>query len=104
MAVKGQILKKDIQAKILEAFPGSFLYNDGKEIRICGNEDGAEVQVKVTLTAAKVNVSPDGEVFAEAPVGETEAPVEPVQSTISAEMTAEEQDNILKMKEFLKNF
>lgn len=53
---KGQILKKEIQNKILEAFPGSFLYNDGKEIRICGTEGGEQLQIKCTLTCAKENV------------------------------------------------
>ena len=53
---KGSQLKKEISSKILEVFPGSFLYNDGKEIRICGQEDGVEIQIKVTLTAAKENV------------------------------------------------
>ena len=36
MAVKGAILKQEIAQKILETFPNSFLYNDGKEIRING--------------------------------------------------------------------
>lgn len=54
---KGQQLKKEIQNKILEAFPGSFLYNDGKEIRICGTEAGEQLQIKCTLTCAKENVS-----------------------------------------------
>ena len=40
--------------KILEVFPNSFI--NGKEIRICGNENGEEVQIKVTLTAAKENI------------------------------------------------
>ena len=53
---KGQQLKKEIQNKILETFPGSFLYNDGKEIRICGIEDGQSLQVKCVLTCAKENV------------------------------------------------
>lgn len=53
---KGQQLKKEIQNKILEVFPGSFLYNDAKEIRICGTEGGDLVQIKVTLTCAKENV------------------------------------------------
>lgn len=35
-------------------FPNSFI--NGKEIRICGNENGEEVQIKVTLTAAKENI------------------------------------------------
>ena len=53
---KGSQLKKEILDKILKIFPNSFLYNDGKELRICGQEDGSEIQVKVTLTAAKENV------------------------------------------------
>ena len=53
---KGQQLKKEIQAKILEVFPGSFLYNDGKEIRLCGYEDGLSIQIKCVLTCAKENV------------------------------------------------
>lgn len=40
--------------KILEIFPNSFI--NGKEIRICGTENGEEVQIKVTLTAAKENI------------------------------------------------
>ena len=53
MALKGTILKKEITDKILATFEGSFLYNDGKEIRIPGLEDGQELQVKVALTCAK---------------------------------------------------
>lgn len=56
MAAKGSILKKEVSEKILKAFPGSFLYNDGKEIRINGLENGERLQIKVTLTAAKVAV------------------------------------------------
>lgn len=56
MAAKGSILKQEIAGKILETFPGSFLYNDGKEIRINGVEEGQELQIKVTLTCAKVAV------------------------------------------------
>ena len=61
MAVKGTESKTKVAQKILEAFGGSFLYNDGKEIRIPMLENGETVQIKVTLTAAKVNVSPEGE-------------------------------------------
>ena len=56
MAAKGSILKQEVSEKILKAFPGSFLYNDGKEIRINGLENGLPLQIKVTLTAAKVAV------------------------------------------------
>ena len=53
---KGQQFKKEVQSKILETFSGSFLYNDAKEIRICGYENGEIVQIKVALTCAKENV------------------------------------------------
>ena len=56
MAAKGSILKQEVAEKILAAFPGSFLYNDGKEIRINGTENGVPIQIKVVLTAAKVAV------------------------------------------------
>lgn len=59
MAIKGSILKQEVAKKILEVFSNSFQYD--KEIRICGTENGEEVQIKVTLTAAKTNVSPNGE-------------------------------------------
>lgn len=54
MAVKGIQAKADITKKILETFDGSFM-ND-KEIRIPVMENGEEIQIKVTLTAAKVNI------------------------------------------------
>lgn len=56
MAAKGSILKQEIIEKILATFPGSFLYNDGKEVRINGTENGENLQIKVTLTCAKVAV------------------------------------------------
>ena len=62
MAVKGAQLKGEITQKILAAFPGSFLYNDGKEIRIDGIEAGERVQIKVTLTASKTPVDSNGSV------------------------------------------
>ena len=55
---KGQKAKKIISDKILNIFGDSFLYNDGKEIRIPIEEDGEIIQIKVTLTAAKANVEP----------------------------------------------
>ena len=54
---KGAESKTIITKKILEMFEGSFLYNDGKEIRIPLIEAGEPVQIKVTLTCAKENVS-----------------------------------------------
>ena len=56
MSAKGSVLKQEIAQKILAAFPGSFLYNDGKEIRINGTEDGISLQIKCVLTCAKTPV------------------------------------------------
>jgi len=56
VGAKGSILKQEVSEKILKAFPGSFLYNDGKEIRINGLENEEKLQIKVTLTCAKVAV------------------------------------------------
>lgn len=56
MSARGSILKQEVATKILATFPGSFLYNDGKEIRINGTENGENLQIKVTLTCAKVAV------------------------------------------------
>ena len=56
MAARGSIAKQEVANKILAAFPGSFLYNDGKEIRINWTEDGTPLQIKIALTAAKVAV------------------------------------------------
>ena len=58
MAVKGAEAKQKITQKILETFPNSFIYD--KEIRIPVEENGEIIQIKITLTAAKVAVSPDG--------------------------------------------
>jgi len=53
---RGAIAKQEVQKKLLEMFPGSFLYNDGKELRIPCQENGETVQIKVALTCAKENV------------------------------------------------
>ena len=62
---RGTESKSYITKKILETFEGSFLYNDGKEIRIPLKEDGEIVQIKVTLTCAKTNVSTEDSTPAE---------------------------------------
>lgn len=48
---KGAQAKAEITETILKTFPNSFI--NEKEIRIPMIEDGAEIQIKVTLTAAK---------------------------------------------------
>ena len=91
---KGQQLKKEIQNKILEIFPDSFLYNDAKEIRICGYEGGELVQIKVTLTCAKDNVSvgEDNVLPGDFPVAINQ-PITPVSSEPIAQ-TAEEKKKV----------
>ena len=90
---KGAIAKAQIIKEILGHFPGSFTYNDGKEIRIPGIEDGQELQVKVALTCAKTNVSPNGE---NALPGEDTISELPVSNTsqVSAEVTQEEKEEL----------
>lgn len=55
---KGAESKSTITAKILEVFPGAFVYD--KEIRIPMAEGGETVQIKCTLTCAKTNVDANG--------------------------------------------
>lgn len=56
---RGSEAKSAITKKILEVFDGAFTCDGGKEIRIPFTEDGTQVQIKVALTCAKVNVEPE---------------------------------------------
>lgn len=51
---KGAESKEKIVQKILDTFENSFPYE--KEIRIPMVENGEDIEIKVTLTCAKVNV------------------------------------------------
>ena len=97
---KGQQLKKEIQNKILEVFPGSFLYNDNKEIRICGVEGGETLQIKCVLTCAKENVEigADNAIPGDFPAPKMTAPT-PVSNTPVQPTTEEKQ----KVAELLRN-
>lgn len=55
MAARGSNAKIEITNKIMEVFPGAFIYG-GKELRIPINENGEVVEIKVALTCAKTNV------------------------------------------------
>ena len=92
MAAKGSILKQEIAQKILEVFPNSFLYNDGKEVRINGMENGIATQIKITLTAAKVPVE-GGSSVATSDSTETVVLAQPAEK-IPDEPTAEEQKRL----------
>ena len=87
MAAKGSILKQEVAEKILTAFPGSFLYNDGKEIRINGIEEGLPLQIKVTLTCAKVAVEGGDDTVLP---GEKTAAITDVKSVETNEKTPQE--------------
>lgn len=105
MAAKGSILKQEITKKILEAFPGSFLYNDGKEIRINGSEAGMPLQIKVTLTAAKEAVENDNIVITSSagmPIkdsleGASEIKTINPEEKFPTEPTEEEKENLKKL-------
>ena len=92
MAAKGSILKQEIAQKILEVFPNSFLYNDGKEVRINGMENGIATQIKITLTAAKVPVE-GGSSVVTSDSTETVVLTQPAEK-IPDEPTAEEQKRL----------
>ena len=59
MAVRGSVSKETVTKVILAVFKDSFV-ND-KEIRIPTYCDGEEIQIKVSLTAAKTNVDKGGD-------------------------------------------
>lgn len=95
MAIRGSASKETITRKILETFPGAFKYD--KEIRIPMVEDGAEVQIKITLIAAKTNVEPNGDVAL--PGGKPES--QPTKSSsgieVPTEPSEEEKENLQKL-------
>lgn len=95
---RGSQFKKEVLNKMLETFPNSFLYNDGKELRICGLEEGEAIQLKCVLTCAKVNV---GENDDAAIPGETVENHTEIQDEVrpAAQVTQEEKDNVKKLME-----
>ena len=105
MAVKGSIAKEQLIKKILETFPNSFSYNDGKEVRINCEENGLPVQIKLTFTCAKIAVSPNDGTVNEVSIAsnastEKSADVKPTDSPIifdPQEPTQEEKDRLAKL-------
>lgn len=98
MAAKGAILKQEISKKILEVFPNSFLYNDGKEIRINGIEEGIPLQIKVVLTAAKTPVEGGSD---NTLPGEKVVTVETPNEKIPEEPSEEEKERLVNLLEKL---
>ena len=91
---KGALSKQEATQKILELFPGSFVYD--KEIRIPFTEEGEEIQLKCALTCAKVNVAVGGEnaIPGEDVPGVTSEKVSPVEKTVVSD---EEKENLRRM-------
>lgn len=56
MATKGTESKNIIFNKLQEFYPNAFWEDQGKILRIPLDENGSRVEIKVTLTAAKVNL------------------------------------------------
>ena len=100
MALKGAQAKEEITKKILEVFPSAFQYD--KEIRVPWTENGEQIQVKLTLTAAKVMVKVGGDAAVPGGAAE-EAAAAPVQATLNApkvaniETSAAEKENLSKL-------
>ena len=94
MAAKGSILKQEIASKILAAFPGSFLYNDGKEIRINGIESGEKLQIKLSLTTAKVAVEGGSDVALPGEAATADVKSSVSNETIPQEPSEEEKERL----------
>ena len=97
MAARGSVAKEEITNKILAEFPGSFKFD--KEIRVPVMENGELVQIKITLTAAKVNVENGGDTAtpgADLIKGMTQTVEGQVadSTTMSIEPTPEEKENV----------
>lgn len=86
---RGSLAKEEIAQKILDTFENSFRYD--KEIRIPYVEMGETIEIKVTLTAAKVNVG----LHVEA------ASTEKAATPTSTEITKEEKEEVAALMERL---
>ena len=95
MAARGTQAKEEITKKILETFEGSFI--NEKEIRVPVEENSEIVQIKITLTAAKVNVDNPA---AGSVVVQTSGPVENKASEANL-ITPEEKESVEAMLERL---
>ena len=90
---RGATSKQYVFNKILETFPGSFMQDD-KILRIPCEEDGATVEIKVSLTAAKDILG--GEV-ASTQTFDWETPTAEPNITEAAQPSEDEKARIAKM-------
>ena len=79
---RGQNSKQDATQKILQLFPGSFVYE--KEIRLPYTEEGEAIQLKCVLTCAKTNVGENEDIVIP---GETKETINTTQENIRVEPT-----------------
>ena len=91
---RGAESKQIVINKILETFKDSFIYNNGKEIRIPMEENGERVEIKLTLACAKTNVG-GGEADSVEPQSAFTEP------KTTAAPTPEEKENIAKLMDRL---
>ena len=101
MAIKGTESKNYIFSKLQNVFPGSFWEDEGKILRIPLEENGARIEVKVTLTAAKTNLGGEDipsafQSFSEKKIIENSTP-DTQPSSVSLEPTEEEKENVSKL-------
>ena len=96
---KGASSKEYVFKKILETFPGSFM-QDEKICRIPCVEDGATVEIKVTLTAAKDILGAGAALTDPKTLGEFDWSADAstsAEAAAAAEPTDEEKQNIRRM-------
>lgn len=100
---RGTASKEVITQKILDTFKDNFKYD--KEIRIPIMEDGELIQIKCTLTCAKVNVQPNGDtaIPGEEVKEDSSINFQNGNSTVQENIqpTQEEKDNVEKMMKAL---
>ena len=95
MAAKGSLAKEIVKEQILKIFEGSFIYSNGKEIRVPMEENGNLIQIKIQLSTAKEMVSAEGEVMKAAAVASESGPVPSISEPVKmVEPTEEEKNNI----------
>lgn len=92
---KGAKVKAEVYKKILEMFPGSFMYNSDKELRIPVTEDGEPIQLKLTLTVSKTPVENDNAVATAAEQDEGSFP-SPVGSPAATPQVSDEEKQTLQ--------
>jgi hypothetical protein len=92
---KGAKVKAKVYKKILEMFPGSFMYNSDKELRIPVTEDGEPIQLKLTLTVSKTPVENDNAVAAATEQEEGSFP-SPVGSPVATPQVSDEEKQTLQ--------